>query len=48
MDDVFFKGASGKPGDIPQYVALHWYREFYQSLLLFPPIRGIKMDTNKS
>jgi hypothetical protein len=37
-----FYGASGKPGDIPQYVALHWYKELYQC------IRGIKMDTNNS
>jgi hypothetical protein len=22
-----FNGASGKPGDIPEYVALFWYRE---------------------
>jgi hypothetical protein len=26
----FFNGASGKPGDIQDYVALQWYRELYQ------------------
>jgi hypothetical protein len=31
MGDVFFNGDSGKPDDIPEYVALHWYREVYQS-----------------
>jgi hypothetical protein len=27
-----FKGASGKQGDIPEHVALYWYRELYQFL----------------
>jgi hypothetical protein len=44
-----FNGPSGKPGDIPEYVALHWYRELYQCFVsYFSRIRGIKMDTNNS
>jgi hypothetical protein len=33
----FYNGDSAKPGEIPQYVALHWYRELYQCWLLFLP-----------
>jgi hypothetical protein len=42
MGNVSLNGASGKPGDIPEYVALHWVpvRAFYFSLT-----RGNKMDT---
>jgi hypothetical protein len=30
--------ASGKPGDIPEYVALHWHRELCQCGLYISPI----------
>jgi hypothetical protein len=40
-------GASGKPGDIPEYVALHWHRELCQCRPLFLPHAGYKMDTKK-
>jgi hypothetical protein len=37
-----FNGASGKPDDIPQYVALHWYRELYQCWLFSPVFVWLK------
>jgi hypothetical protein len=30
-------GASGKPCNIPEYVALHWHRQLCQGRLLFLP-----------
>jgi hypothetical protein len=30
MGNVSLNGASGKPGDIPEYVVLHWHRELCQ------------------
>jgi hypothetical protein len=30
MGNVSLNGASGNPGDIPEYVALHWHRELCQ------------------
>jgi hypothetical protein len=30
MSNVSLNGASGNPGDIPEYAALHWHRELCQ------------------
>jgi hypothetical protein len=39
-------GASGKPGEIPEYVALHWHRELCQcEHYIYPILVGKKMDT---
>jgi hypothetical protein len=38
MGNVSLNGASGKPGDIPEYVALHWHRELYQCGPFISPI----------
>jgi len=44
----FFNGTSEKPGDIPEYVAFHWYMSSTSVDFYFSRIRGIKMDTNNS
>jgi hypothetical protein len=38
MGNVSLNGASGKPGDIPEYVALHWHRELCQCGPFISPI----------
>ena len=39
-------GASGKPGNIPEYVALHWHRELCQCWPYISPVLvGSKMKT---
>jgi hypothetical protein len=38
-------GASGKPGDIPEYTALHWHRELCWCGPYFSRTRGTKTDT---
>jgi hypothetical protein len=38
MGNVSLNGASGKPGDIPEYVALHWDRELCQCGPFISPI----------
>jgi hypothetical protein len=38
MGNVSLNGASGKPGDIPEYVALHWHRELCQCGLFISSI----------
>jgi hypothetical protein len=48
VGDVFFNGASVKPGDIPMYVSLHWYRTSTSVDFYFSRIRVIKMDRNNS
>jgi hypothetical protein len=37
-------GDSGKPGNTPEYVALHWHRELCIDFY-FSHTRGTKMDT---
>jgi hypothetical protein len=44
---MYLNGASGKPGNIPEYVALHWHRELCQCRPLFLPHSWDKMDTKK-
>jgi hypothetical protein len=38
MGNVSLNGASGKPGDIPEYIALHWHRELCQCGPFISPI----------
>jgi hypothetical protein len=38
MGNVSLNGASGKPGDIPEYVALHLHRELCQCRPFISPI----------
>jgi hypothetical protein len=38
MGNGSLNGAWGKPGDIPEYVALHWHRELCQCGLFISPI----------
>jgi hypothetical protein len=45
MGNVSPNGASGKPGGLPEYVALHWHRELCQCGHYFSHTRGNKMDT---
>jgi hypothetical protein len=43
MGNVSLNGASGKPGDIPEYVAFHWHREFCQcGTYIYPTIVDLK------
>jgi hypothetical protein len=44
---MYLNGAFGKPGNIPEYVALHWHRELCQCRPLFLPHSWDKMDTKK-